>query len=307
MDKLNKIIVIAETAVGAAELTNGAKELVNDDSVILVYCGAEEFAKGAEIAYITGELSNKSLISFFPAIIELIKEQQPDIVLAQTTKNGRLIAASIAANFYTNTMTDTMDIRIENGEAISKRMVYGGAAILTEKGIGNVAVACVPTGVFEPGNGQKPSIIYALDPVETGIKLIEKREKKVQTVDLSAAKNVVSVGRGFGDKQNLQLARDFALAIGAEVGCSRPVAEEEKWMPKEAYIGVSGKILKPDVYIGVGVSGQVQHMVGASQADTIIAINKDKGAPIFQHCDYGLVGDLNIILPALTKLFNNSH
>lgn len=96
------------------------------------------------------------------------------------------------------------------------------------------------------------------------------------------------------------MAEQLAAAIGAEVGCTRPIAEEEKWMDKARYIGVSGVMAKPELYIGIGISGQVQHMVGVSSARTIIAINSDKNAMIFNQCDYGIVGDLKTVLPALT-------
>ena len=94
----------------------------------------------------------------------------------------------------------------------------------------------------------------------------------------------------------------LAQKMGAELACSRPIAEGEKWMPKNRYPGVSGVVVKPEVYVACGISGQVQHMVGVNEARVIIAVNKDKNAPIFKHCDYGIVGDLNKVVPALTQL-----
>ncbi|HBR09149.1 MAG TPA: electron transfer flavoprotein subunit alpha, partial [Clostridiales bacterium] len=121
-------------------------------------------------------------------------------------------------------------------------------------------------------------------------------------VNLPAAKRVIGVGRGFSNEEDLELARDLAKAIGAEIGCTRPIAEESKWMPRETYIGVSGVMLKPELYFAIGLSGQVQHTVGINQSGTIIAINKDKEAPIFRYADYGIVGDLRKILPQLSGL-----
>ena len=95
----------------------------------------------------------------------------------------------------------------------------------------------------------------------------------------------------------MQLARDLAAKIDAEVGCTRPLTEAVNWMPRETYIGVSGLMLSPEVYVGIGVSGQMQHMVGVNTAKTVIAINKDQHAPIFEQADYGLVGDLKAVLP----------
>jgi electron transfer flavoprotein alpha subunit len=131
------------------------------------------------------------------------------------------------------------------------------------------------------------------------IKCLERKVKAGERVNLHAAKRIVAVGRGFEAQEDLQLAEKLAAAIGGEVACTRPIAEEEKWMDKSRYIGVSGLMLKPDLYVGIGISGQVQHMVGVSPARTIIAINSDKNAIIFKQCDYGIVGDLKEVLPAL--------
>lgn len=123
--------------------------------------------------------------------------------------------------------------------------------------------------------------------------------RQSNSVDLDKARLVVSVGRGIGSKENISLAEALCQTIGAELACSRPVAENEKWMEHERYVGISNLMLKPELY-GRGISGQIQHMVGANGAQTIFAINKDKNAPIFQYADFGIVGDALKILPALT-------
>ena len=120
------------------------------------------------------------------------------------------------------------------------------------------------------------------------------------SVNLSSAKRIVAVGRGFKAEEDLGLAREFAAAIGAEVACSRPVAEGSGWMPKEVYVGVTGQHVAPAVYVAVGISGQLQHMVGAHDAGAIVVINNDAKAPVFSYADYGIVGDLYEVLPALT-------
>ena len=119
-------------------------------------------------------------------------------------------------------------------------------------------------------------------------------------MDLSKAKRVVGVGRGLAAQDDLKMVHELAAVLNAEVGCSRPIAEGENWMERERYIGVSGVLLKSDLYLTLGISGQIQHMVGANASQTIFAINKDKNAPISQYADYGIVGDAVKILPALT-------
>ena len=139
--------------------------------------------------------------------------------------------------------------------------------------------------------------------IEPGpIKLVGRQEKQEEVVDLGSAKVVVCVGRGIQNKQNLGKAQEYAARIGGETACTRPIAEGEGWMAHSRYLGVSGAVVKPDVYIGLGVSGQVQHTVGMAESQFVVAVNKDKNAPLMKHCDLGLVADLEKVLPVLAAL-----
>ena len=129
----------------------------------------------------------------------------------------------------------------------------------------------------------------------------ERRAKAAASVDLTKAKRVIGIGRGIAKQEDIAMIEAFAKAIGAEIGCSRPIAEGEHWMERERYIGVSGTQLKADIYIALGISGQIQHMVGAADCGVILAVNKDKNAPIFKDADAGIVGDLYKIVPELTR------
>ena len=286
MSKLQNAWVIAENPTAVSTLSAGAAQF--GEATAVIHCE---------------DLETDSWLNHIPAIVAKVKERKPELILIEATKNGRLTAAAIAAAMGTSVLTDAAELKVESGAVVSKRMVYGGAAFKTEQATGT-AVVCVGAGVFE-ANGAIATELIALKASPSGIRLVETRQKETQTVNLGAAKVVVGVGRGFGKAENLYLAQELAAAVGGEVGCSRPVAEEEKWMPKELYIGVSGAMIKPDVYIGCGISGQIQHMVGINQSKVIVAVNKDKNAPIFKQCDYGIVGDLNTVLPALTKKFQN--
>jgi electron transfer flavoprotein alpha subunit len=133
----------------------------------------------------------------------------------------------------------------------------------------------------------------------SGVKLRSRSPKTEQSVDLTAASVVIGVGRGIGSEENVGVAAGVAKALGAELACSRPIAEGVGWLPKSRYLGVSGAVIQPQVYVALGISGQVQHMVGVNGSTTIVAINKDKNAPIFAHCDLGLVADLGTVLPTL--------
>ena len=137
------------------------------------------------------------------------------------------------------------------------------------------------------------------------LEVVEVRPKAGETVNLPAAKRVVGVGRGFAAQGDLDLARELATALGAELACSRPVAEGLGWLPTERYVGVSGATIRPDLYLAVGISGQVQHMAGVNHAKVIVAINRDKNAPVFAQADLGVVADLYDVLPALTKALSH--
>jgi electron transfer flavoprotein alpha subunit len=122
-----------------------------------------------------------------------------------------------------------------------------------------------------------------------------------QSVDITEAKIIVCAGRGIAKQEDMTLANELAEAVGGEVGCSRPVAEELHWLPEEVYLGISGKKVKPDLYIGVGVSGQVQHVTGIRDSKIILSINQDENAPIFEAADYGIVGNLYEVVPKLIQ------
>ena len=120
-------------------------------------------------------------------------------------------------------------------------------------------------------------------------------------MDLAQAKIIVCVGRGVEKPEDIKLARELADVLGGEVGCSRPIAEELNWLPEEFYLGISGKKVKPELYIGLGVSGQIQHVTGIRDSKVIFAVNRDENAPIFEAADYGIVGDLYQVVPKLIE------
>ena len=169
---------------------------------------------------------------------------------------------------------------------------------------GVVRSCSVGSGVFEideaPAAGTVERAAASIEPGP--IKLVGRQEKQEEVVDLGSAKVVVCVGRGIQNKQNLGKAQEYAARIGGETACTRPIAEGEGWMAHSRYLGVSGAVVKPDVYIGLGVSGQVQHTVGMAESQFVVAVNKDKNAPIMKHCDLGLVADLEKVLPVLAAL-----
>lgn len=302
MSKLAKVFVVAEKTEMIKELCSGAAQLGNQTG--LIWAGDKAQAGGADTIYYLGELNSERILEhYFPSIINVVKNERPNLILVEASKKGRLTAATLAAELGTSVLTDAVEITIDDGIK-TKRMVYGGAAFRTERAGGETAIVCVGAGVFEAADPSGTGVLVDVPftPPSFEIKCVEKRVKTGKTVNLRAAKKIVAVGRGLASREDLQLAEKLAEAIGAEIGCTRPIAEEEKWLDTSRSIGVSGAILKPDLYIGIGISGQVQHTVGVSAARTIIAINNDSSAPIFKQADYGIVGDLYKIVPALTAV-----
>ena len=298
MSDVKNIWVIAETEAAVNELVSAARSYTDD--VTLVYGGPADEAKGATLAYCI-DCASQSFVQSSKVIASLIKEARPSLVFVQASVNGRLIAASIAAELEVAALTDPIEFSIEGNAVVCTRMMHGGVAIKTEKASLGSAIVITGSGLFEQTELSASKEMRALSSDKDDITFISRRPSGVSSVDLSASKNIVGVGRGLGSAEALTLVREFANRIGGEIGCTRPVAEENKWMPKETYIGVSGKMLKPSLYVGIGLSGQIQHMIGVNKANTVFAINKDKNAPIFKQCDYGLVGDFNVVLPKLIE------
>lgn len=296
---LNNVFVISSKKANSFALCLEAAKY--GEHVTLIYAGEKDEAVNAEKAYWLGSLDNNSFVTLIPQIVALIKENKPELVLIELTKNGRLAAAHAAVALETVVLTDVSELSVEEGKVSGKRMVYGGSAVKTESVSGS-AVVCLSVQADKEAQPAAAGEIVEVSAVPCeGIAFTGKTCRTVQAVNLNAATRVVGVGRGFSSEESLSIARDFASAFEAEIGCTRPIAEEERWLPTERYIGVSGTMIKPAVYVAAGISGQVQHTVGVNESGLIIAINKDEHAPIFNNCDYGIIGDVAEVLPLLTE------
>ena len=202
-------------------------------------------------------------------------------------------------------VNDATSVTLDDGSLFAEHRMYGGLAFGKEKIKTTQAIITLATGVLEPveANASHTCPVVSAPYIAPHHEIMcqERRAKSVSSVDLSKAKRVVGVGRGLVAQNDLEMVHQLASVLGAEVGCSRPIAEGENWMERERYIGVSGVLLKSDLYLTLGISGQIQHMVGGNGAKVIVAINKDKKAPIFNYADYGLVGDIYKVVPALIE------
>ncbi|MGV1008680.1 MAG: electron transfer flavoprotein subunit alpha/FixB family protein [Dermatophilaceae bacterium] len=223
----------------------------------------------------------------------------PALVLAGSSPQDRVLLGAVAARLQCPLLTGAHTLSADGDALVVQRTVYGGIGEQTERVEGPVALMLDAGAAVEPGETAAPVEPVPVTPA--GLTVTETRASAHEAVDLGAATRVVTAGRGVKAKEDLALVEELAAAMGAQVACSRPLAEGLDWYPKDRYVGVSGLHLSPALYVAVGVSGQLQHMVGARESEVIVAVNSDKNAPVFAECDYGIVGDLYAVLPALTK------
>ncbi|WP_042350644.1 electron transfer flavoprotein subunit alpha/FixB family protein [Bacillus massiliigorillae] len=304
---LNNVWIITDDQNAVAELCNGGRQLGEQVSVVLFgdQAQAEEaIAFGADQVFLYGKTS-EMIEGYAKSIADMLRAEGAKLVMVYSSVSGKLMAGKIATLLGTSAISNVSDFAVEDGNVIVKHMVFGGAAIRTEKALSETVVVTVGSGAFEKAakddarQGKVTEV--AAEASVAGIKVLEHRPKQGEVVNLGSAKRVVGVGRGFAAQEDLKMAEELAGLMGAEMACSRPIAEGEKWMSKERYIGVSGVVLKPEVYLSMGISGQIQHMVGVNQAKTLVAINKDKNAPVFKQADIGLVGDIYTVLPQIIE------
>jgi len=275
------------------------------DEVVLVSFGEAPEAVADKIARISVP-EGTVLDDAADTVISVFDAEAPAVVLVEPTRHMKTIAGKLAAHANASVITDVMSFEkapaafspSENGPA---SLYFGGVAERVQKAAGDVAIYTVGAGAFE---GAEASGANAVEDVAwvapaTPVKLVSSKPIEKSGVDLNKADVVVAAGRGFAEESELDLARELCDKLGAGLACSRPLTEGVNWLPTELYVGVSGLMLSPKAYVACGISGQMQHMVGCNRAGTMFAINKDKNAPVFKQCDYGIVGDIKDVLPKL--------
>jgi electron transfer flavoprotein alpha subunit len=262
-------------------------------------------AAGAQRIYVCEEPALEGLQTDVAAeaLAQIAREGEATCVLLGSSRRGRELAGRLAQKLDAGCVTDVNSLALEDGALIAGRYALGGNTVQRESVETPVKVLAVMPKTFEAGAGAAgPGEIVrpALQLFPSHARVIERRPKEGAAVDLDAAERIVCVGRGFGRREDLPIGEQLAAAMDAELACTKSLADFQ-WLPEERIVGLSGAKTKPDLYLGVGVSGQIQHTVGISSAKLIAAVNKDKDAPIFALADYGIVGDLYQVLPALVE------
>ena len=265
------------------------------------------------------ELKDYRTEPYTHALASVINEYKPEIMLVGATAIGRDLGPRTSARVKTGLTADCTVLEIgdfplapvpgqeqKHKQLLMTRPAFGGNTIATIACPDNrPQMATVRPGVMQkiaPIEGAKAEVINynpGFTPNNCYVEILDIVKEVSNIADIADAKILVSGGRGVGSKENFKLLEDLAEALGATVSCSRAVVDSG-WMPKEMQVGQTGKTVRPKVYFAIGISGAIQHVAGMEESDFIVAINKDENAPIFDVADYGIVGDLNKIVPLLT-------
>ena len=320
----NKISNIAYELLGKAK--DLAKDLGTEVTAVLIGSGVKDLADslavyGADRVIVVDdpELKDYRTEPYAHALASVINEFKPEIMLVGATAIGRDLGPRVSARVATGLTADCTSLEIGNfplepvanqeqlhNQLLMTRPAFGGNTIATIACPYNrPQMATVRPGVMQkiaPIEGAKANVVEfnpGFTPDNKYVEILDIVKSVVDTVDISEAKILVSGGRGVGIAENFKLLDDLAEVLGGTVSCSRAVVDNG-WKPKDLQVGQTGKTVRPNVYFAIGISGAIQHTAGMEESDIIIAINKDESAPIFDVADYGIVGDLNKIVPMLT-------
>ena len=326
-----KILVITEQRQGkwnntSFETLAAAQQIAKDTSSTV-----SALAIGKGVSVLATELAAKNvaevllvehdlLEAYTPdgycvALSQIINSAKPDLVLFPHTYQVRDFAPKLAAMLGKGVIGDCIGYRHEAGKLVFVRQMFQGktAADVTFQGSAPW-FASFQAGAFRSDllaahpSGKAPinSVDVELKPEQIRTKPLDLFKEAKSAVDLTQALLIVAIGRGIKAPENISQAEAVAKALGAEIAASRPICDEG-WLPMERQIGSSGQTVAPKLYLALGISGAIQHVVGMKGARTIVAINKDQNAPIFEIADYGIVGDIFEIMPALTEALEKSR
>ena len=272
---------------------------------------AQEIAKirvAKVYALQSSQLERYTADGYVAALKQFIASKQPKLVLMPHTYQVRDFAPRLAAALVRTLISDAVGYRKDGEKLVFTRQMFQG------KFAADVSFSCDPPhfATFQAGSYRGDQVAMAASPapvekvtaqVEAAairVKPLEIFKEAKQAVDLTQAEIIVSVGRGIKEQKNIELAKALADALGGEIAASRPICDSG-WLPMDRQIGSSGQTVAPKLYLALGISGAIQHIVGMKGARSIIAINKDAEAPIFEIADFGVVGNLFDIVPALTE------
>ena len=298
------VVVADDASIGG--LLEAARPL--GTSLVALVAGRRTVADAVAVAGVDrvvwlGEPGDGTPVEAYgPAVGRVVAEASPRVVVGPATDAGRVLLGAVAAATGSVVLAGVAELSLDGDQVVVERAVNGGIALRRDRVVAGPAVVA-----HAPGGAVSGAVPVAVEEVDPGallpLRVTARRVAEHAGVDLGSAKTVVGVGRGLKAREDLALIEDLAAAAGGEPACSRPLAEGVDWVAKERYLGISGQTISPDLYVAVGISGQIQHMVGVREAKTIVAVNADANAPVFRECDFGIVGDLYTVVPLLADAF----
>lgn len=324
----NPILVFAEhkeghLKKGAAEAISEAKRLADtlkaEVVTLIVGSNIQDVAKepafyGANKVLVVDNpaFANYITLTYTKAILTAVNKVKPDVIIFSATLNGKDLAGSIGAGLATSALQDCIAVTLTDGKITARKPVYAGKAIITEQPLKNPVIISLRPKVFpalapdQAKTAPTEKLEVALDGTEQKIKVKEVVKAATKKVELTEADIIVSGGRGMKGPENYKILEDLANILNAAVGASR-AAVDAGWRPHEDQVGQTGKTVCPTLYVACGISGAIQHLAGMSSSKCIVAINKDPEAPIFKVANYGVVGDLFEVVPALATAIKKSQ
>jgi electron transfer flavoprotein alpha subunit len=310
------ILVYSDRQDLALEIVGKARELADQlqtrlEAVVIgvdVEQRADELVKaGVDRVHVADDerLKQFQIEPYLSVLMGVIADRKPDVVLFGSTKNGKVVAGRVATRLEVGCVPDCYRLSInEQKRLVGERITYGGNASAKITFKSKPQIATVPSRAFEKPelkghSGEVLKLDVKIDSAKTEV--VEVKPLETSSVRIEDSSVVVSCGRGLEKKEDRVMLDDLAGVLCGQVGCSRPLAEDRKWFAD--WVGLSGHKVKPKLYIACGISGVIQHVAGIRDAKVIVAINKDPEAPIFEVADYGVVGNLYEVLPALKEAF----
>jgi len=309
-----KTLIVGEIQAGklreaTLELVTMARGLGGDVVSLLIGSGigslAEELAGkggGKVLSADDASLENYVCDAYVQVVRRAIEAEKPELVLISNTPSGWDMAPRIAAGLDTGIAADVVKIEEESGELVFTRRMFNAKFDARLRVAGSPKLATVQPGAIGAYEGSEGGSTEALDAsgISSRTTFVGLKKAAAGGHDLSKAEIIVSGGRGLQKPENFEeVLKPFVEALGGQMGASRPVVDAG-WLPHEYQVGSSGQVVAPKLYVAVGISGAIQHLVGMKNSNYIVAINKDPDAPIFEVADLGVVGDLFEIIPALT-------
>jgi electron transfer flavoprotein alpha subunit len=308
------IMVSSETDEGAFELLTKGRELskaFNAELSALVFGNKNNkdiqpyFQYGAHKVTLIPDGSAETFDAgtYARVLFEVAKENGPDILLIRSSRLGKEAAGRVAQKLQAGCVTDAIGLTVKGAELVIDRYALGGNTISSEIIMTRKKVVSVMPRTFEPQpapvEGKVERIDVKIPPRR--IKVVERKKKAGESVNIESAETLVCVGKGVSNREDLAIVTEFCTALKGELGCTRALSSDYHWISEDRMVGISGKRCKPKLDVSIGISGQIQHTVGIMSSKLIVAINKDKEAPIFKIADYGIVGDLYQVVPKLTQ------